>query len=163
MALPLHLFLQNISFLCKTDKSANYKILHNNRQKTKNRYMIDIKSRLVLSNLAKECSDGSYHVVEVPDIIMALPKRYRMDSDAVKHILTHLERQDIISIKYDDDDVFCLAVLPYGFEILETEKTKKVKAQKSKTPINFATVFLSFFAALVGTAIGIVVCYFLLK
>lgn len=125
--------------------------------------MIDIKSRLVLTNLAKECSDGSYHVVEVPDIIMQLPKRYRMDSDAVKHILTHLERQDIISIKYDDDDVFCLAVLPYGFEILETERPQRTKVQKAKTALNFATIFLSFVSALIGATIGILICFFILK
>ncbi len=116
----------------------------------------------MLSILAKECGDGSYKIVELPDVIMALPKRYRMDSDAVKHIITHLERQDIISVKYDDDDVFCLAVLPYGFEILETEKPKKLKISKEKQPkINFWTIFLSFFAALIGSGLGILIFYFI--
>ena len=122
--------------------------------------MIDTKPKLVLSILAKECADGSYKIVEIPDIIMALPKRFRMDSDAVKHILTHLERQDIISVKYDDDDVFCLAVLPYGFEILENEKPilpkkNKEKAQKSV----FLTVCLCFFSSLFGSSLAILFCW----
>ena len=126
--------------------------------------MIDTKSKIVLSILAKECKDGSYKIVEVPDIIMALPKHFRMDSEAVKHILTHLERQDIISIKYDDDDVFCLAVLPYGFEILENEKPKKLTHTKEKeAKINWLMVFLCFFSTLFGTSIGILVTFFLLK
>ena len=126
--------------------------------------MIDTKSKLVLNILAKECGNGSYKVIELSDIIMALPRHYRMDGEAVKHILTHLERQDIISIKYDDDDVYCLAVLPYGFEILENEKPKRIKHEATnKKNINIATVVLSFISALVGTTLGIVICYFLLK
>ena len=122
--------------------------------------MIDIKSKLVLSILAKECGDGSYKIIEIPDIIMALPKRFRMDSDAVKHILTHLERQDIISVKYDDDDVFCLAVLPYGFEILENEKPKFIKknAEKPKK-VGFLMLFLCFLSSLLGSGIAILFCW----
>lgn len=131
---------------------------------SKNKDMIDTKSKLVLSILSKECHDGSYKIVEVSDIIMALPKHFRMDSEAIKHILTHLERQDIISIKYDDDDVFCLAVLPYGFEILETEKPKMIKHPKIKEKsLSLSTILLSFVSALIGTALGIVICYFFLK
>ena len=122
--------------------------------------MIDAKSKLVLSILAKDCADGSYKIVEIPDIIMALPKHFRMDSDAVKHILTHLERQDIISVKYDDDDVFCLAVLPYGFEILENEKPRFIKknAEKPKKA-GFLTIFLCFLSSLLGSGIAILFCW----
>ena len=123
--------------------------------------MIDSKSKLVLKILAKECSGGSYKIVEVADIIMAMPKYLRADSENVKHILTSLERQGMISIKYDDEDVFCIAVLPYGFEILEENSMKKQEKQAQN--INFFNIFLCFFAALFGTVLGIVVCYFLIK
>ncbi len=126
--------------------------------------MIDTKSKLVLKILANENGDGSYKIIEVSDIIMALPRHFRMDSDAVKHILTHLERQDIISIKYDDDGVYCLAVLPYGFEILENERPKYLKKEKIKEKkLSLATIILSFLSALLGTTFGIIICYFLLK
>lgn len=130
----------------------------------KNENMIDIKAKLVLKILAQECSDGNYKIVEVPDIIMALPKRYRMDSEAIKHILTHLERQDMISIKYDDDDVYCLAVLPYGFESMENEKPIPRKQEREKQKkLSTATILLSFASALTGTILGIIICHFLLK
>ena len=126
--------------------------------------MIDTKSKLVLKILANECSDGNYKIIEVSDIIMSLPRHFRMDSEAVKHILTHLERQDFISIKYDDDDVYCLAVLPYGFEVLENDKPKYIKKEKAKEKkLNIATILLSFLSALIGTTLGIIICYFLLK
>ncbi len=115
--------------------------------------MIDTKSKLVLQILAKECNDGSYKIIEIPDIIMSLPRHFRLDSDSVRHILTHLERQDIISVKYDDDDVYCLAVLPYGFEILESEKPISLKKDKPKN-WNYWGILLYFLAAFFGSAIG---------
>lgn len=126
--------------------------------------MIDLKSKLVLKILANECGNGNYKIVELSDVILALPRRYRMDSEAVKHILNYLERQDIISIKYDDDNVFCLAVLPYGFELLETEKPINYKTKPAREKKwNFWMVASNFVSALVGTILGIVICYFLLK
>lgn len=126
--------------------------------------MIDTKSKLVLKILANECQNGSYKIVEISDIIMSLPKHFRMDSEAVKHILSYLERQDIISIKYDDDDTYCLAIMPYGFEVLENEKPRLIKQKESKEKqINFSTIIFSFISAMIGTALGILFCYFILK
>ena len=126
--------------------------------------MIDTKTKLVLKILTQECKDGSYKIVEISDIIMALPKRYRMDSDAIRHILTHLERQDMISIKYDDEDVYCLAVLPFGFESIETEKPVYIKKENfSRKKISVATIVFSLISATIGTILGILFCYFILK
>ena len=126
--------------------------------------MMDPKTKLVLKILANECRDGNYKIVETSDIILSLPKHYRMDFEAIKHILSYLERQDIISIKYDDDGVYCLAVLPYGFEILESEKSNLIRKDKSKEQkINITTVILSFVSALIGTILGIIACYFIIK
>lgn len=126
--------------------------------------MIDTKSKLVLKILANECQNGSYKIIEISDIIMSLPKHFRMDSEAVKHILSYLERQDIISIKYDDDDTYCLAIMPYGFEILENEKPRLIKQKEPKEKrINISTIIFSFVSAMIGTALGILFCYFILK
>ena len=122
--------------------------------------MLDTKSKLVLTILAKESSGGSYKIFESSDIISLLPKRYRTDSEGIRHILTHLERQDLISIKYDDDDLYCLAVLPFGFEEIEESPVMKVK-EKPKT--NKLTIFLSFLFGFLGVMLGVVITYFLLK
>ena len=87
--------------------------------------MLDIKSRLVLKILQKECPSGAYNIVESKDIISAMPNRYRVDGDGLENILIYLERQEYISIKYDDDGVYCLCVLPFGNEVLENEINQK--------------------------------------
>ena len=119
--------------------------------------MLDTKSMLVLKILASGSSGGSYKIFESADIISALPKRFRTDCDGIKHILTHLEREDMISIKYDDDDTYCLAVLPYGVEILENERPKK------KEKRNALLVFLSFLCAFLGGALGAILTYLIIK
>lgn len=88
-------------------------------------YMLDIKSKLVLKILQKECPGGSYNIVEAKDIISSMPGKFRVDSDGLDNILIYLERQEYISIKYDDDGVYCLCVLPFGNEVLESEINQK--------------------------------------
>lgn len=125
---------------------------------SKNICMLDSKSMLVLKILAKESVGGSYKIFESADLISALPKHYRTDSVGIRHILTHLERQDMISIKYDDDDTYCLAVLPYGNETIENEKPSR--REKNRTAL---VAFLCFLFAFLGAILGVIVTYYLLR
>ena len=113
--------------------------------------MIDVKSKIVIKILAKEIKNGGYKIFDLSDIIMSMPKHYRVDKESVKHMLFYLERQDAISIKYDEDDRFCMAILPYGFEILESEKPKYFKQEKTREPSPLYFVFL---ISLLGSMLG---------
>ena len=118
--------------------------------------MLDIKSKLVLKILINECPYGSYNIIESKDIISAMPSRYKIDLEGLDNILIYLERQEYISIKYDDDGVYCLCVLPFGNEVLENEDNKKREDKKSPRLwlfliINFLSVFI---AGLLGTMIA---------
>ena len=133
------------------------------KQKTKTKSMIDTKSKLVLKILKNECKDGSYKIIEIADIISSLPRHYKMDSDTIKNILNYLERQDLISIKYDDDDVYCVAIMPYGFEIIENEKNLTKRSFTVEKKNNFMMIILTFFSSLIGTILGIIICYLIIK
>lgn len=133
------------------------------KQKTKTKSMIDTKSKLVLKILKNECKDGSYKIIEIADIISSLPRHYKMDSDTIKNILNYLERQDLISIKYDDDDVYCVAIMPYGFEIIENEKNLSKRSFTVEKKNNFMMIILTFFSSLIGTILGIIICYLIIK
>ncbi len=121
----------------------------------KNSSMLDIKSKLVLKILVKECPYGSYNIIESKDIISAMPSKYKIDAEALDNILTFLERQEYISIKYDDDGVYCLCVLPFGNELLENEENKKREDKSPRLWLFILLGFLmNFIASLLGAMIG---------
>ncbi len=122
--------------------------------------MIDSKSKLILNILSKSCKNGNYQVVELCDILSALPRRLKLSGDAVRHVLTFLERQDLISIKYEDETKFCLALLPYAYEILENDQQHFLTKENR---VNFSTVLLSSICAFISTLFAILICFFLIK
>lgn len=113
--------------------------------------MIDIKSKLVLKILSKECPNGGYGIVETKDIISALPAKYRVEPEGLQHILIYLERQEYISIKYDDDGVYCLCVLPFGNEIIE--KNNEKQKSEGKIPHLWLVFILAFLGSVCGSLI----------
>ena len=113
--------------------------------------MLDLKSKLVLKILLKECPNGSYNLVEAKDIISAMPIKYRVDFDGLDNILIYLERQEYISIKYDDEGIYCLCILPYGNEILENDGKEKGEV---KSPHLWTFVLVIFLASLFGSFLG---------
>ncbi len=119
----------------------------------KNKLMLDIKSKLVLKILIKECPNGAYNIVDGRDIISMLPNKYKLDTEGLDNILIYLERQEFISIKYDDDGIYCLCVLPFGNEVLEHEaEQKKENSKSSLSWVKFLIIFIiSFIASFLGT------------
>lgn len=114
--------------------------------------MIDTKSKIVLNILSREAKNGNYKIFDINDIIMEMPRHYRSNKETIKNILSHLERQDVISIKYDDEDTYCIAILPFGYELMETEKPKSFNMQKEKT--SFAKYFLFLLSSFIGGILG---------
>ena len=124
--------------------------------------MLDTKSKLVLNILSKECAGGTYKIIECSDIIMSMPKNYRVDFDGIKHILNHLERLDMISIKYDDDEVFCLAIMPNGFE--ELEQNNKLSGKKIKSKYNKITyIFILIIGVFITSFLGCLFAFFIIN
>ncbi len=123
---------------------------------TNNKGMLDLKSKLVLKILQKECRASGYKVVDKADIISALPSKFRMDEDGLDHIITFLERSECIHVKYDDERVYCLCILPLGNQL--TEKDTAEKKERRFSPL---LVFLIFFAALIGGFVGGIVAKFI--
>ena len=123
--------------------------------------MLDIKSRIVLKILIKECPNGAYKIVESRDIISAMPNKYKVDFDGLDNILIYLERQECISVKYDDDGVYCLCVLPYGNEILEKEQNKK--RENTKPPPFWLLILTIFFVTFLSSTVALIFVRLLLK
>jgi len=113
--------------------------------------VLDIKSKLVLKILQKECPNGAYNLVEAKDIILAMPIKYRVDNDGLNNILVYLERQEFISIKYDDEGVYCLCVLPFGNEVIESDGKQK---SERNFPRFWIIVLLTSLSSFVGALLA---------
>ena len=94
--------------------------------------MLDLRSKAVLKFLVEQSKEGSYKVVDVEDIISCIPKQFRADKEVVGQILKHLQSGDYISVKYGDDEKYCLCPLPFGRQFMENEEISKNNQQNFK-------------------------------
>ena len=79
----------------------------------------------MMQNLLKVCSDGSYKIIEISELIKGMLPRYKSDAEGIAQIIKFLSGNDLIDVKYSDENVYCVAVLPKGRVIEESDQTKK--------------------------------------
>lgn len=115
--------------------------------------MLDSRSKSVLNFLVKECSEGSYKIIEASDILSALPKNYNADKEIISQIIKHLENGEYISVKYSDDEQFCLCPLPFGRQFIENDEIQLTN-RKSIKSIGSKIFFSAFFSAFMGAFLG---------
>ncbi|MDD2445462.1 MAG: hypothetical protein PHX09_01470 [Clostridia bacterium] len=115
--------------------------------------MLDNRSKLVLKHLVKECSDGSYKIIEAEDILSVLPNKFNADKEIISQIIRHLENGEYVSVKYSDDYQFCLCPLPFGRQFIETDEMQN-KNKKSMKNIGARIYLYAFISALIGSLLG---------
>lgn len=122
--------------------------------------MLDKQTSILLANLNSICQDGSYKVIEKKDLINLNSKKNKLDEDSLKAMIDHLKERDYLSIKYSDDKVYCLSVLPKGR--LFDEKSKELAKEKRKyNKLIIVTLSLSSIASFVGAFCAMLVFKFL--
>lgn len=92
--------------------------------------MLDKRTEIILMAINKECQSGSFQVIEVGDLIAALPKKYLPDQNLVTQCVNALAREGYIEVKYHDSEVFCLCPLPKGRMVYENKQEKKGLAKR---------------------------------
>jgi len=125
----------------------NFHIIVNNKS------MLDIRSKSVLNFLIKECSEGDYKIIDVDDILSSLPDNFNLDREIVFQIIKYLEYSEYVSVKYSDDEQFCLCPLPFGRQFIEKDKNQS-KNKESIKNIGKKIYFYAFFCALLGSFLG---------
>ncbi|MBE7075028.1 MAG: hypothetical protein E7376_03525 [Clostridiales bacterium] len=117
--------------------------------------MLDERSKTILSYLVKECSEGSYRVIESNELLAALPKKFKPDEGTVTLCMEYLEKGNYISIKYKDAKMYCVSPLPFARQILENESNEQ---EKSKKFFRLASILyiLVFVCAFLGTFVAII-------
>ncbi|MCI5797500.1 MAG: hypothetical protein MR024_02600 [Firmicutes bacterium] len=108
--------------------------------------MLDKRSEALLRIINEECKEGSYKVLEVDDLIRSMPRKYKIDSEGIAQLMGYLSSGEYVSVKYGDEEVFCVSPLPRGRRIFEVEEEER----KFRKHIKFK-YFLFF---IVGAAIA---------
>ncbi len=113
--------------------------------------MLDERTSVLLKILNEKCSSGSYKIITSDELILKFPTRYGADKDLIWQMVIHLSQNGFISVKYDRDGEFCLALTPKGRVYSETDlKQTNDDKKPSKTDLlPYFYNFLSIFAAIV--------------
>lgn len=100
----------------------------------------------MLANLLRICADGSYKIIEIRELEKAMLPRYGTDAHGVGQIITFLASNELIDVKYNDENVYCIAVLPKA-RIYEENRQQERKQQKPIKWWMYALFFGGCFAA----------------
>ena len=115
--------------------------------------MLDRQTSELLKILNTYCKDGSYKVLEKSEIIEKMSNKYKPDNESLSQMLSHLSERNYLNVKYADDDVFCLAVLPKGR--LFDEKVREMSVERKKFNKNLTiTIIVSSVCSFLGAMVG---------
>ena len=119
--------------------------------------MLDKRSEALLRIINGECREGSYKVLEIDDLIRAMPKKFKIDSDGILQLIGYLKKAEYLSVKYKDGEVVCVSPLPRGRRIFEVEEDNKRHKKRKKIKILlfiFLILILAFGVVLAGSYIS---------
>ena len=113
--------------------------------------MLDKRTTHFLFIIAKICDDGSYKIIEKTE----LQKEMRVtDFSELNQMVRYLQDNEMIDVKYSDELVICLTVLPKGRATVEGTRIKA----RSLVKIDYKTLLIvagvCFLASLFGSMIG---------
>lgn len=114
--------------------------------------MIDKQNLKIIKQLQKLCADGSYKVFELDELIKSLG----IKKDALNNDLKYLKDNEYIDIKYADDNVVCLCILPKSRQVEEQENSKKYSHFNIMKVMLISGIFsgiMAFFGAFVAMLI----------
>ena len=115
--------------------------------------MLDKRTARFLSILAKICDDGSYKIIEKTELAKQMFSR-NADYNVLEQLIRYLSDNEMIDVKYTDETVYCLSVLPKGrvaYESMRSSRRELIRIDKKTLIILFTGVFI---ASIIGAMIG---------
>ena len=115
--------------------------------------MLDKRTSKLLSVLTKACTDGSYKIIEIGELIKDMLPRFHVSAEELGSIMRFLSNNEMIDVKYSDENVYCIAILPKGRVASEEAHVEK-KGRKLNRSTMFYLIGGCFLAGLVGAFLG---------
>ena len=120
--------------------------------------MLDKKTYAVLKALNKLSEGSAYKVVTAEEIISSLAAKSQYDSDAIKQIISFLEKQEYIVIKFSEDNTYCYSLTPKARISLEQDGGRQKSNKKMPQILNYIFVMI---AAFLGSMLALIVFFYL--
>ena len=115
--------------------------------------MLDKRTSHFLKVVAKICDDGSYKIIEKTELLKEMNSK-QQDFAALNQMVRYLQDNEMIDVKYSDETVFCLTVLPKGRVMHESMRHKGHETVGINRRTLFILVGACFLASIVGAMIG---------
>jgi len=109
----------------------------------------------LLSAFAHICSDGSYKIIEKSELVKEV--RGTKDFTALDQMVRYLSDNEMIDVKYSDDKVHCLTVLPKGRALVEGVRRKNRTATRIERKFMVILILGCFAASVIGAMIGSII------
>ncbi len=113
--------------------------------------MLDKKSFKILSQLNKMCNN-TYKVFEKTE----LQNLFKVSNEALVNHLNFLSERQLIDVKYQDENVICLCVLPKALTEMEG-KADEEGYYKKFTKIMYFTCLFSAISAFLGAFVAVLI------
>ncbi|MBE7086884.1 MAG: hypothetical protein E7369_01110 [Clostridiales bacterium] len=96
--------------------------------------MLDNKCMTLLRYINSNCPNGGYGVLEVKEILTAMPKKCGIDENGLRECLSTLSRGDCINLKYQDQEEVCLSTSVKGRSLCEAdiERVSKTRSDNKR-------------------------------
>lgn len=117
--------------------------------------MLDKRTAKLLSVLAGICADGSYKIIEIGDLIKEMLPRFRIDVGTLEQMTRYLQDHEMIDVKYNDEKLYCISVLPKGRVTDETRHVTKTSGKVIDKKFVVLLLCGCFIAAFAGAILGV--------
>lgn len=118
--------------------------------------MLDKQTASFLKVITKLCGDGGYKVIEIEDLLDALPTRFAFDQASINNCIDYLHERSFIDVKYKEGDIYCLATLPKARLYFENE-VEQYKVTRNFRKLFIASMVCSGLASFLGAMIAILI------
>lgn len=116
--------------------------------------MLDKASEFILKKFVKESYNKGYKIFYIDEFSNLIPKKYNIDKNNLLDFVKNLEEKGYISLKYTDEELFCLTALLKARIYLEDKLDTLKKYNKFKKlaiwviSLNFIFCFLACFLSI---------------
>ena len=121
--------------------------------------MLDYKAKTILKLLTKQCDNNEFEIFKLNDLVSEIPIKYKINKEELSSILSYLENTGCIIIKYRENNLICLGILPLGYMLIENDNQIPLPTKNKK---NIWKYLILFFMFIIGSLIGSVLANLLI-